>query len=219
MKKLTFVILVSIVLFSCKGKNENSKQIEKELVEKEYLFNNKDFSGWDFFLADSTKKLSDVWSVKDSVIHCKGKPFGYLYTKKEYESFKLHVEWRWPGEAGNSGIFLFITGKHKQWPSTVEAQLWSGNAGDLVTLGGAQLEEITDEEDIVLEKRNESTEKEPGKWNTYEIICKGNKMDVLVNDILQNAATVTTGTKGNIGLQSEGAPIEFRNIYIEKLEE
>ncbi len=39
-----------------------------------------------------------------------------------------------------------------------------------------------------------------------------------VNGRLQNGGRKATDTEGWICLQSEGSPIEFRNIYIEPLE-
>ena len=62
------------------------------------LFNGKNLDGWKTYLDPNAKdvKPEDVWSVKDGVIHCKGKPFGYLLTEKEYGDYVLTVEWRWP---------------------------------------------------------------------------------------------------------------------------
>ena len=62
--------------------------------------------GWDVFLVDSKVKKEDVWSVKDGVLVGKGEPLGYLYTKKQFQNFKLALQWRWaPGtEPGNSGV-------------------------------------------------------------------------------------------------------------------
>ena len=64
------------------------------------------------------------------------------------------------------------------------------------------------------ERRN----KPIGQWNTYDIICKDDWIVVMVSDILQNVATKCFDKSGRICLQSEGTPIEYRNIYIEPLE-
>ena len=60
------------------------------------LFNGEDLSGWEHFLVDEKATMEDVWSVKEGILICKGTPGGYLCTEKDYESFKLIVEWRWP---------------------------------------------------------------------------------------------------------------------------
>ena len=64
----------------------------------------------------------------------------------------------------------------------------------------------------------QSSEKPPGQWNTYEISCKADTIRCYVNGVLQNEGTGATDTAGWICLQSEGGPIEFRNIYIEPLD-
>ena len=46
------------------------------------LFNGSDLTGWTYHLDKPNVKMEDVWSVKDGVLRCKGKPAGYLLTKK-----------------------------------------------------------------------------------------------------------------------------------------
>jgi hypothetical protein len=62
-----------------------------------------------------------------------------------------------------------------------------------------------------------SSEKPVGEWNTMEVTCNSNTIEVYVNGTLQNKATGTSETKGHICLQSEGKDIEFRNVFITKL--
>src|SRR5688572_19782879 len=71
------------------------------------LFNGKDFEGWTFFLDPRARdvKPEDVWSIDKGVIVCKGKPFGYMITRKEYEDYQLELEWKWGEKPGNSGVF------------------------------------------------------------------------------------------------------------------
>jgi hypothetical protein len=60
---------------------EDQKPIEpKEKIE---LFNGKDMDGWVSHLKDNTE-ASKVWSVKDGLLLCAGKPNGYLRTEKSY---------------------------------------------------------------------------------------------------------------------------------------
>jgi hypothetical protein len=71
---------------------------------------------------------------------------------------------------------------------------------------------------VIIPKKENSSEKTPGQWNTYEIFCNADVIRCYVNGVLQNEGTGATATSGRICLQSEGGPIEFRNIYIESLE-
>jgi len=144
-----------------------------------------------------------------------GQPFGYMRTMMEYKDYHLHVDWRWPEQAGNSGVFLNISGQDKQWPATIECQLMSGNAGDFVFLGGSDATERTDKTSMVKLKTEASSEKPVGDWNSYDIYSRNDSIIVYVNNVLQNLCSHPSPDKGYIGLQSEGAPVEFRNVWLE----
>ena len=77
------------------------------------LFNGENTRGWQAYLAEHGVTKRDVWSVQDGLLVCKGEPLGYMYTNREFESFKLVVEWRWaPGKkAGNNGVLMRIGGE------------------------------------------------------------------------------------------------------------
>lgn len=197
--------LLAVLFCSCSGK-----------TEKVQLFNGTDLSGWEFYLApDSDVKAEDVFTVKDGLIHVTGQPFGYMRTAQKYGDYTLHVEWRWVGEGTNSGIFHRVQDGDKLWPNAIECQLCSGKAGDFVMLGGSKIQEMECVEEFPVFKRVGDYEKEVGEWNVAEITCKGNKITVYINGKLQNECTCDS-VEGYIALQSEGGPLEFRNIYIKK---
>ena len=60
------------------------------------LFNGKDLSGWKVVLKSVEGETfnGETFSVRDSVLHVTGKPFGYLRTEKKYSDYRLHLEWR-----------------------------------------------------------------------------------------------------------------------------
>jgi hypothetical protein len=189
-------------------RNDNSVNIQ--------LFSGQDLSNWTFHLKDPVVDPASVFKVQNGVIHIKGDPFGYMRTKDIYSEYKLHVEWRYPGEASNSGVFI-----HAQLPDTVwlkcfECQLKSGSAGDFVCMNGAKMNELKPNTRVV-NKMAASSEKPVGEWNTMEVTCRSNTIEVNVNGTLQNKATGISDTKGHICLQSEGKDIEFRNVFITKL--
>ncbi|HEC42482.1 MAG TPA: hypothetical protein ENI20_06605 [Bacteroides sp.] len=49
--------------------------------------------------------------------------------------------------------------------------------------------------------------------------CRRKNIGLLVNGVRQNKAIEATLTSGRIALQSEGGPIEFRNIHLVPLGE
>ncbi|UCF39201.1 MAG: DUF1080 domain-containing protein [Acidobacteriota bacterium] len=190
------------------------------------LFNGTDLTGWDSFLVEPEVKTEDVWSVQDGILICKGEPLGYLYTTEKYTSFNLVVEWRWaPGtEPGNSGVLMRINGEPMGIPRSIEAQLQSGNAGDVYGFHGMKLtgpeERMRGQEghellgDFVGVGKVEPNENTPGEWNRYEITLDGGDLTTLVNGKQVNHATQVDVVEGNIGLQSEGGEIHFRKITL-----
>lgn len=189
--------------------------------EKTMLWNGKDFAGWELFIPDESVDVHDIWSVKDGVVYCKGVPNGYMRTKTTYANYRLHLEWRWPEKPTNSGVLLHASGPDQVWPLTIECQLKAGSAGDFVlinrpgiTVDGEDKQD-KDKQFVVANKKEASSEKPAGQWNAYDIHCEGDTIRCYVNDVLQNEGTAATITSGWICLQSEGSPIEFRNIYLE----
>ena len=181
---------------------------------KTELFNGNDLTGWVGFVDPASGvPASEVYSVKDGNIHVAGQPFGYLRTAEKYGDYKLHIEWRWIGEGTNSGIFHRVQDGDKIWPNAIECQLCSGRAGDYVMLGGSKISDIECVGEFPVKDRNGDFEKPVGEWNEAEIICKGTKITVYINGNLQNECTTNT-TSGYIALQSEGGPLEFRNVYL-----
>jgi len=194
-----------------------------ESHQKVMLWNGKDFTGWKLYLPDEDMNVNDIWSVRDGVIHCKGKPNGYMRTKDKHDNYRLHLEWRWPDEPTNSGVLLYASGEDQVWPKCIECQLKSGSAGDFVLMGGAGITvdgkdmQNAEKRFVVIPKKKKSSEKPAGQWNTYDINCDNGTISCSVNGTLQNEGTAATISAGWICLQSEGGPIEFRNIYIEPL--
>jgi len=191
------------------------------------LFNGEDLSGWEHFLVDENAKMEDVWSVEDGLLICQGKPGGYLCTKGVFENFKLVVEWRWPDKPSNSGVLMRITGKPTMLPNCVEAQLKSGDAGDIYGFQGFKVDGDKNRwfhlpkaaGGLMGLKKIEGNEKEPGEWNKYEITADRDRITLIVNGKKVNEATGCDVRAGKIGLQSEGGVIHFRKVTLTPLKE
>lgn len=219
--KLAVILIVTALLIPCSGaaqeKSKKSKAQKRQKTENIYLFNGKNLKNWVFHLKDPSVDPASVFTVKNGIINIKGDPFGYMRTEKSYSDYKLHVEWSWPGEATNSGVFVHGQKPDAIWPRCVECQLMAGNAGDFVCMNGAEMSEHINKESILVKKFGKSSEKPTGEWNTMEVMCKGNTIEVYVNGILQNKATNVNISEGSICLQSEGKDIQFRNVFLTKL--
>ena len=199
------VAVVAALFSSCNGGSQNTE-----------LFNGTDLTGWECFVDPSSGvAASEVYSVIDGNIRIAGQPFGYLRTSEKYGDMKLHAEWRWVGEGTNSGLFVRVQDGDKLWPNAIECQLCNGKAGDFVMLGGSKIKEVECVEEYPVKDRIGDYENPVGEWNVAEVVCKGNKITVYINGKLQNECTCDS-TEGYIALQSEGGPLEFRNIYVTK---
>jgi hypothetical protein len=187
------------------------------------LFNGRDLSGWTSFLersgpnAGGSMRMEDVWKVEGGRIRCSGAPNGYIRTAADYKDFVLTLEWRWAEKPGNSGVLLRILGPDKIWPKTIEAQLMSGNAGDFWLMDGATLDSDparVDPKAANHRLKMKAAEKPAGEWNVYEITMDGGWVLLKINGEVVNEGTGAEEAAGKIALQSEGAPIEFRNIRL-----
>jgi len=191
---------------------------------KVMLYNGQDFTGWTRFIEDPGADVNDVWRIRGDVLYCAGKPNGYIRTNEKYKNYHLHVEWRWPETPTNSGVLLHAGGKDQVWPVCIECQLKAGNAGDFVLINGTGLsingvsQKNSAKKFVVVEKKSPTSELPAGQWNSYDIYCQGDTIRCLVNGVVQNEGTNASETSGWICLQSEGSPIEFRNISIEPLD-
>ncbi len=210
MKRMLFPLLILLSITSCN--------------KKEPLFNGENLDGWTIYLEDQTIDPDEFFYVNDGMIETVGVPLGYLRTNKEYTNYHLHVEWRYPEEPTNSGVFVHVSGDDVIWPAHFQGQLKHENAGDFIVHGigeSATLRDTTytssQDNKPVIPKLHPSNEHPAGEWNSYDIICDGNTIELQVNGLLQNVALDCSLTEGHIGLQAEGSKIQFRNIWVKPL--
>ena len=184
--------------------------------KREILFNGENLDGWVYFTAepDSTAPapIEPVFSVVDGAIHISGTPNGYIRTEKKYSNFTLRLEWRWADRRKDSGIYVYLQDGDKVWPTGVQVQLRESDFGSLFSRIAMEGEDGPTYRKDPLCK--EDPELADGEWNKVVVCCKNGKVTAKVNGVLVNEA-VCAATAGYIGFQSEGGPIEFRNITVE----
>jgi hypothetical protein len=182
------------------------------------LFNGTDLAGWTPFLPGGNPAVT--WTVSGGALRCTGEPAGYLATDASYTSFVLELEWRFdPAKgAGNSGVLVRVQPPDQVWPTSMEAQLMSGRAGDIWNIGDFPM--VTDPSRTNgrhTAMEGQSSERPLGEWNRYRIVVDGPLLELYVNGTLKNRATGCRTVPGRIALQSEGAWIEFRGITLTPL--
>jgi hypothetical protein len=181
------------------------------------LFNGKNFEGWKFELGKADPK--NTYRIKDKVVICTGQPHGYFYTEKSYKNYVIRYDWKYvkPEEGKkssyNSGLLIHIHPPQKVWPKCVEVQGANANHGFLYFL---ECKKIASKYD---QKTKDKVTKPIGNWNTTEATCKADGSIVAKINGTEVSSGKSNLTEGQIGFQSEGAEIHFRNILIKELEE
>ena len=189
------------------------------------LFNGKDLTGWKIHLKepksdkDPKPQPEKSFIVKDGEIQVPGiLPFGYIHTEKEYSNYVVKYSWTYPKNqpektSMNSGLLIHINLPHKVWPHCIEPQGRYKDHGKLFFMGFAtgETKSTFDEE------AHKKALKPSDQWHTTETIARGDgTIEVRINGIL-----VSTGSsplkKGQIGFQSEGARIHFKDIMIKEM--
>lgn len=203
----------------------------KTLPQYRSLFNGKDLSGW-----VPVNTGPDTWRVRDGMLVCSGHPIGVMRSEKQYENFVLHIEWRHMESGGNSGVFVWSEGtvpEGKRLPKGMEVQMleldWPNlnrNAdgtprpiayvhGELFGANG-----LKTTPDNPRGSRSKSIENRclgKGQWNTYDVVCVDGVVKLSVNGKFVNGVSKASVKKGYLCLESEGAEIHFRNIYLMEL--
>jgi len=181
------------------------------------LFNGRDLSGWEII---STNK--DSWQVgNDGILYTEGKGGGWISTTREFADFKLDLEFRLP-PGGNSGVFIRAPRDGNPAYQGMEIQVLDDYAAEYADL---QPWQYTGSIYAVLAPSKRVT-KQADQWQQMSIVCKGSKINVIVNgEMIIDANLIDfmdkirehpglKCRKGYIGLQSHSTKIEYRNIIL-----
>jgi hypothetical protein len=193
------------------------------------LFDGTDLSEWTG-VRDSVAR----WTVEDGYFTVSGRS-GDIKTKRVFEDFQLHIEWRTPAEVvgesqgrGNSGVFLQEIYEVQILDSYNNRTYRHGQAGSIYKQYAPLV----------------NASKGPGEWQTYDIIYTAPRFKddetyftppvvtvihngvLILNNVKLRGPTQYVGIpeytvkehgpKG-ILLQNHGNPVSYRNIWIREL--
>ena len=220
------VLLMTTVLATATSAPTTSPALSGALDRPIQLFDGKTLDGWVWYqrppktaTQPALVPIDDVWSVRDGVLHTKGKPTGYIRTQKDFPAnYILTVEFRHIAR-GNGGILFALSGEDKIWPRCLEVQAANGEEGDIRNIADFRM--TMDESRVEprrLRRIGPSSEKPVGEWETVQVIADNGNLNVTLNGVVQNTATNTEPLGGKIGLQSEGGEMEFRKIELTPIE-
>jgi hypothetical protein len=207
--------LVSLLLLSTIHAGENDGKIT--------LFNGKDLDGW---VAEGAKeykagdKVIPVWTVKDGLLHCDGKGFGFLrYGKQEFADFHFHLEYRMQAKC-NSGVGI-RTPVYDPKRSTETRPSMASYEIQLIDDFGKKPDKHSNGSLYRYVAPLSNPSKAPGEWNVLDIECTGTKILIRLNkekiidfDQSSDEKLKKNPLKGYVCVQNHGGKIDFRNLWV-----
>jgi len=185
----------------------------------------------------------ETWTWKEGHAHCTGQPVGVIRTNKEYKNFEMVVQWKHLTSGGNSGVFVWAVEDSLSGiePGTlpkggIEVQVldhgyaeqyreknnkepdWFTTNGDVFPVGTSKMNPfppVSPNGSRSFPSKNLS--KGFGEWNHYYIRAINGEVRLWVNGEEVSGGSDCEPSAGFLCLESEGAPVEFKNIRIREL--
>lgn len=199
----------------------------------------KQLTGEDFVNVNCAE---DTWTWKENgEAHCTGQPVGVIRTHEQITNFELVLEWKHLRHGGNSGVFAWATpasianlaaGKGRL-PAGIECQVldlgyieayekqfkkkadWFTCHGDVFPCGNATMKPFPPAAPNGRRSFPSKKLTKPfGQWNHYYIRAINGELRLWVNGEEVSGGTDCQPATGYLCLESEGAPVIFRNIKL-----
>jgi hypothetical protein len=187
---------------------------------------------------------TNTWTETNGVIHCTGQPIGVVRSPNVRTNFELVVQWRHLRSGGNSGVFVWATpasiksleeGKGRL-PTGIEVQVldhgyveqyerqtkkkadWFTSNGDVFPTGSTRMKPfppVSPNGQRSFPSKNLS--KGVGEWNHYYVRAINGEVRLWVNGEEVSGGTGIQPAWGYLCLESEGSPVEFKELRIREL--
>ena len=152
------------------------------------------------------------WRAENGAIVADRGKGGFLVSKDSYGDFELHAEF-WAESDTNSGVFLRAANPAKiGGDSSYEVNIWdirpdpSYGTGAIVNVAKVPVPTV---------------HKAGGRWNTFEITARGDRLTVRLNGVVTVDVRDGTFAKGPVALQFGagvkdvlGGPIKWRKVQV-----
>lgn len=202
--------------------------------------------GWRQLVASDFTNVNchtNTWSWQGGVAQCTGQPVGVIRSVFAVTNFELVAEWRHLKPGGNSGIFVWASeeGMRDIPPGKlpkcgIEVQVldngfteqyekksgkkgdWFSTHGDVFPVGQAKLTPFpptSPNGSRSFPKKHLS--KSSPEWNHYHVRAVGGEVRLSVNGEEVSGGSGAQPSWGYLALESEGSPVEFRNLKIKLL--
>jgi Domain of Unknown Function (DUF1080) len=185
----------------------------------------------------------ETFTWKEGGMHCTGQPVGVTRSKTKFTNFELVAEWRHLKSGGNSGIFIWASDealtdlkRNALPPGGIEVQIldhgyaeefekkngkksdWFTTHGDVFSVGKSDINPFPPV--AARGKRSfprKNLSKGVGDWNHYYVRAINGEVRLWVNGEEVSGGNNCEPRTGFLCLESEGAPIDFKNIRIREL--
>ena len=187
---------------------------------------------------------TNTWSWTNGFVHCLGKPIGVIRSTVVLTNFELVVQWRHLKSGGNSGVFVWATPESIQTleqgqgrlPTGIEVQVldhgyveqyekqtkkkadWFTSNGDVFPTGSTKMKPfppVAPNGQRSFPRKNLS--KGVGEWNHYYVRAINGEVRLWVNGGEVSGGTDIRPAWGYLCLESEGSPVQFRELRIREL--
>jgi hypothetical protein len=202
--------------------------------------------GWvELGAADFVRANCDeaTWTWDGPRVHCTGKPVGVLRSAKTYRNLEFVGWWRHLSHGGNSGFFLWTPPEALEnlppdrLPGAgIEVQVldegytevyekssgkkatWFTTHGDIFPVGRSKLKPFPPLSPDGSRSFPKGQFSRPSpQWNFYYVRAIDGEVRLWVNGHEVSGGSDASPSEGYLCLESEGAPVEFRNIRIREL--
>ena len=185
----------------------------------------------------------ETWTWKDGVLRCSGLPIGVMRTRQKFTNLEMVVEWRHLRPAGNSGVFVWVPDEALAAlePGAlpefgIEVQMldhafrdeyekrsgkkgdWFSTDGDIFAVGKSKLSPFPPlSPDGSRSFPRERRSRGAGEWNHYYVRAINGEVRLWVNGGEVSGGSGASPRTGYLCLDSEGSPLEFRNLHVREL--
>jgi len=200
--------------------------------------------GWRDLGAEDFEQVNcdpGTWTWNGNAVACTGTPVGVIRSRRVLRNLELSFEWRHLTVAGNSGVFLWTPPASLdglapgQLPGGIEVQILDEGYVTAYERRGRKADGFTAHGDVF--PVGDSTMKPfppvspdgsrsfPSRqlsrpspaWNHYYIRAINGEVRLWVNGEEVSGGSDCVPATGHLCLESEGAPIEFRDLRIREL--
>jgi hypothetical protein len=185
----------------------------------------------------------ETWTWKDGGVHCTGTPVGVIRTVKPYRNFEMVATWRHLKAGGNSGVFVWAPpealeglkpdalprggievqvldhGYAEQYrKDTGKEPDWFTTNGDVFPVGTSRMTPFAPvSPDGSRSFPRKALSKGVNEWNHYYIRAINGEVRLWVNGEEVSGGSGCLPAEGFLCLESEGSPVEFRDLRIREL--